>query len=383
MRLTLVIPSLELGGAERVVATLANAWAERGRDVTVVIFAQNDGPSYPLSAKVTLRNLEMVSNRARYFFQAVHRNVQRVRRLRRALQESRPDVVISFIDFPNILTLLATRGLGVPVVVSERANPDLVDIGLIWRTLRRWMYPRADALVCQTRAMLALLQARINVAGYVIPNPVPPSSAKGRREGGGRERVLIAMGRLVPQKGFDLLLDAFARIADRHPEWSVTIIGNGPLKDELQAQAESVGLGGRLRFAGHLVDPFPVLCAADLFVFSSRFEGFGNALAEAMACGLPVISFDCPAGPSDLIRHGVDGILVPSEDVASLAAAMDDLMSNAQRRESLARRAPEVVQRFSLERVLALWEELFDEVVPGNHPPREAAYHASEQARSH
>jgi len=172
------------------------------------------------------------------------------------------------------------------------------------------------------------------------------------------------MGRLVPQKGFDLLLEAFSRIADRYPEWSVKVLGKGPLQGQLEAQAESLGLKSRVTFAGVVSDPFPILRAADLFVFSSRFEGFGNALAEAMACGLPVISFDCPSGPADIIRDGMDGILVLAENVAGLAGAMDRLMGNAAERERLARRAPEVLARFSLESVLALWEQVFDYVLP-------------------
>ncbi|HZI56198.1 MAG TPA: glycosyltransferase, partial [Verrucomicrobiae bacterium] len=120
---------------------------------------------------------------------------------------------------------------------------------------------------------------------------------------------------------------------------------------------------GRVEFTGALAEPFSVLRAADLFVFSSRFEGFGNALCEAMACGMPAISFDCPSGPSEIIRNGVDGLLVPAEDVTELAAAMDQLMTDTQKRMRLAAHAPEVVSRFGVERVLDLWEQIFNDLL--------------------
>ena len=151
------------------------------------------------------------------------------------------------------------------------------------------------------------------------------------------------------------------------------MLGRGPLKARLEAQADLLGLKNRVSFVGSVADPFPMLRASGMFVFSSRFEGFGNALVEAMACGLPVISFDCPAGPSDIIRHGVDGLLVPPENVSALAKAMDHLMPNAAERERLAQRAPEVLDRFSRERVLAMWEKLFDDVLPARKRSSERA----------
>ncbi|HEY6249809.1 MAG TPA: glycosyltransferase, partial [Candidatus Angelobacter sp.] len=141
------------------------------------------------------------------------------------------------------------------------------------------------------------------------------------------------------------------------------IIGDGPLRSKLEEQSEALKLAGRVHFAGELADPFPALCAADVFVLSSRFEGFPMALAEAMACGLPVVSFDCPEGPREVIRNGTDGLLVPVGDVAALAVALDRLMSDPQERARLATRAPEVVQRFSRERVLSLWQQLFEELL--------------------
>jgi glycosyltransferase involved in cell wall biosynthesis len=375
MKLTLVISSLERGGAERIISLLAGAWAQRGDEVTLITFDDREPPAYPVHPRVVLKSLRVPNELAGNPVRALFRNVRRIRLLRRMIRESVPDIVLSFLDFPNIITLLATRGWRVPVIVSERANPAYDDLKAVWRVLRRRTYPRAAALVCQTRAMVDQLQKEIRIQGYAIPNPMepPPTGYTVPHESGVNTHTIIAMGRLVPQKGFDLLLEAFARIAGRHPEWSIKVLGKGPLKARLEAQADLLGLKNRVSFVGSVADPFPMLQAAGLFVFSSRFEGFGNALTEAMACGLPVISFDCPAGPSDIIRHGVDGLLVPPEDVSALANAMDHLMTDAAERERLARRAPEVLERFSRERVLAMWEKLFDDILPARQRTNERA----------
>jgi glycosyltransferase involved in cell wall biosynthesis len=376
MRLTLVISSLDRGGAERILSVLAGAWVKRGIQVTLVTFDDRDVPAYPLHPGITMRSLRVPNETAGNPFYAVYPNLRRIGRLRRNIRQSRPDIVISFLDFPNVITLLATRGLGLPVIVSERANPEYVYLNPVWKRLRRLLYPHASALVCQTNAMVSQLRQTIKIRGYAIPNPVelPAAFASASPKGGGTNaRTIIAMGRLVPQKGFDLLLQAFAGIAARHPAWAIKVLGQGPLKDQLEAQAESLGLKNRVSFVGAVSDPFPILHAADLFVFSSRFEGFGNALTEAMACGLPVISYDCPAGPADIIRDGVDGILVPREDVAGLARAMDRLMSDAVERERLALRAPEVLMRFSLESVLAMWENLFQDVLASRTSGKQAS----------
>jgi glycosyltransferase involved in cell wall biosynthesis len=366
-RLTLVIASLGRGGAERTMSLLAGAWVEQGREVTLITLAREDVPAYPLHPGVELRQLQLRGAPPRNFIDSVRRNLRIVAALRRAIRESSPDLVLSFLDISNILTLLATRRLPFPVVVSERIHPAFYRIGRVWEMLRRVIYPRADALVCMAAPPLRWFQRKIKVKGYVIPNPIEPLPAftPERSEKEKAFRWIVGMGRLDQQKGFDLLLRAFAEVAANHPQWRLKILGDGPLKEQLAAQALALGLSDRVEFAGALSDPFSVLRVADLFVFSSRYEGFGNALCEAMACGLASISFDCPSGPADIIRHDVDGLLVSPENVPELAAAMARLMGDPQERSRLASRAPEVVSRFSLERILGLWDEVFAHAMAG------------------
>ena len=368
MRITLIVSSLARGGAQRVLSLLANCWAEQGRQVTLLTVDRDDPPAYPLHPAIKLQEFGLPWPSSN-IIQGVFRNLHRIQVLRRAIRESQPDIVISFMDRTNVLVLLATRGLGKPVIVCERTDPRRYDIGWLWQRLRLLTYPFADALMCQTSATLAWFQERLRVRGYVIPNPVvvPPAGLTERcqPDRDTRDHVIVAMGRLVPEKGFDLLLSAFARVAGSHPAWRLEIFGEGPLKAELEVQAQSLGVQDRVTMAGALSDPFSRLRSADLFVLSSRLEGFPNALCEAMACGLGVVSFDCSPAIAEIIRDGLDGILVPPEDVDALAAVLNRVMADPAERRKLAARAPEVLSRFSKGRILDLWERMFEELAPG------------------
>jgi glycosyltransferase involved in cell wall biosynthesis len=171
------------------------------------------------------------------------------------------------------------------------------------------------------------------------------------------------MGRLIQVKGFDRLLSAFKQLADTHPDWELVILGEGELRPELERQRTQLGLADRVHLPGFSDNPFLILRAAKLFVMTSHSEGFPYALLEAMSCGLPAVAMDCESGPREIIRPGVDGLLVADGDVDSLAAALDRLMTNEPERQTLAARAAEVLDRFGLEKIITQWEKLFAEVV--------------------
>jgi len=199
-----------------------------------------------------------------------------------------------------------------------------------------------------------------------MPNPVLLNDDQGSLPVGAlsHKHNLIAVGRLADEKSFDKLLRAFASIAGRKSEWGLTILGEGDKRQELENLRAELGLEGRVHFPGRVSNPFIWLRRADLFVMSSRFEGLPCALCEAMGCGLPAISFDCDSGPRDIIRDGVDGLLVPPRDVPALSRAMDRLMSDDDERARFAARAPEVMDRYNLKSIMLRWDKLFERVRP-------------------
>ncbi len=360
MRITLVTGTLGSGGAERVLSLMANYWAIRSHDITLITISGIAEDWYKLHSNVVRLglNLDVPSS---HFGQAIYWNARRVIQLRRALRRSRPNVVISFLGTTNVLTLMASWGLGLPIIVSERNDPSQYHIGRVWEGLRAMLYRRADAVVVQTLSVGHWCSKLIGgKAIHVIPNPVNPelngSVKLLNRQGSGH--TVVAVGRLGRQKGFDLLIQAFARCAAKHVDWSLAIIGEGRERTTLEALVATIGIADRVSLPGRVRDSFPILRGADLFVLSSRYEGFPNVLLEAMACGLPVIAADCPSGPRDIISDGVDGVLVPPSDVDALAAAMDRLMTDEVERQRLGAKALEVTERFSIDKIMEKWGEV-------------------------
>ena len=194
-----------------------------------------------------------------------------------------------------------------------------------------------------------------------MPNPVvivSSCSAASAYWPDGTRRIL-AVGRLAAVKGYSRLLSAFHRVALRFPDWSLTILGEGPERRALEQQVRELDLEGRVSMPGNVNSPSDWMAEADFLVMSSHHEGFPCVLGEAMACGLPVISFDCDSGPRDIIRHEVDGLLVTPDDISGLAAAMERLMSDEGARARMASRATEIRDRYGLEIILNQWDELF------------------------
>jgi len=361
VHILLTISSLSgAGGAERVMSIMANYWAEKGWAVSIITF--DDGgkpPFYQLHPQVKYLAVNKKKKSGKN-----NSNFRKYIKIRKMLIKNKPDLIISFLTGNNIKILRYTLFSNIPVIVAERVAPVYATFSSKKKLSIRWLYPKAAFVVFQTQKMVDHFPQQIHRKSVIIPNPVPQIGEHISQpeialpEG----KLLFAIGHMsqkkMHQKGFDLLIPVFGNLSKKHPDWHLVILNDGPEKVALEKEIERHNLQNRVYLVGKVKNIFPIFKNGDLFVLSSRYEGFPNALCEAMACGLPVVSFDCPTGPGDIICNGIDGVLVPPEDVEGLEKALDALMGNEILRKKMGAKATEIVERFSMEKIMGMWEKL-------------------------
>lgn len=372
MKIVFLVSSLGSGGAERVASTLVNAWVDRGDEVSLVATFSGRGECfYRINDKVTLVYLADSAGKTGKSLGAYY---ARLIALRRLLRASHADVVISFLTNVNMWAIIGTRGLKMPVIVCERSNPlyAKVKLKMLWMLARRLLYPLAACVVVQGEDMVEPFKKLVpGVKSLVVmPNPLPPELVRprtvktGRKKGdGGR---IISMGRLVGLKQYADLIRVFSTISCSMPHWELWIYGEGPLHMQLEKLIKELHLEQRVYLAGRSSSPWDEMAKSDIFVLTSAWEGFPNALLEAMALGVPTVAFDCPSGPRAITEDGRIGLLVPANDWKAMADALTLLVSDEALRVDLGRRASDsVCERYSLTRILAMWDDVFRRIVVG------------------
>ncbi len=371
MKILLFTNNLAGGGAERAAATLANFWARQGQEVTVVTLQRADDDFYRLDAQVRRIALNLSAGSGNVLAALLH-NLRRVLALRRILRQLRPAVAVSLMSTPNVLLALAAGGLPhLATIGSERDYPPHAPLGLIWTRLRKTMYGRLTAVVALTHECAHWIKNNSSARRVVVvPNatvwPLPDQPPRIAPEAvtPPERKVLLAVGRLNRVKNLTALIDTFAQLAGRHSDWDLVMLGEGPERCALEAAVQEHGLMGRVFMPGIAGNMSEWYRRADLYVMTSLSEGFPNTLAEALAHGLAAVSVDCDTGPRDIIRHDIDGLLVPPGDMHALLGALDRLMEDGGLRMRFAARAREARDRFSVERIASLWQALFDELAP-------------------
>lgn len=350
------INAIHEGGAERVILQLAKHFAIDGyKSVLVTSFV--DENEYPVPDAVERISIEKEQKHQG----KLARNISRISALRKIIKEHKPSAVISFMAEPNFRAIVAGVGLKSKTIVSVRNDPNREYAGRLGRFIGKRVIPYADGVVFQTEDAKQWFPKAVQEKSKVIFNDVDPVFFETRYIGG---KDIVTLGRLSEQKNHRLLIEAFSRIADKHPEVNLLIYGTGQLADDLSAYINDLELEKRVFLMGNTTEAEKVLSTAGYFVLSSDYEGMPNALMEALAVGVPSISTDCPCGgPKTLINDGENGMLVPVNDVAALSAAMDRLLSDSDLSATLGKNAKRLALNYKTDRVFAEWKKYVEKQI--------------------
>ena len=356
------IGSLHKGGAERVFVNLADFFRREGYQVTMVTqYQYPDTEEYPLPAGVRriisdLTPEELNSSRIVNFY-------RRVNKLHRIWKSEQPDLVLSCIgknNFMAIVTTMATKTRPVVSVVGEAREE--YPTGLM-HILANLLFPHAAGIVLQTERSKYFFNKKIQRRAVILPNSLNPDFIKPRYEGE-REKRIVAVGRLDANKNHEMMIRAFADLKDQYPEYTLTIYGEGELRQFLEELVSKLDIKERVFLPGVVPDVADRIEKAALFLLTSYSEGVSNALIEALASGLPVISTDVPSGGTvELITDGMNGLIIPAGDVQALENAMNKLLGDATYADCLGREAAKIQQRLAPERVNRLWQQYFDKII--------------------
>lgn len=354
MKVTLLIGSLTGGGAERVVCNLANYLADQGHEITVLTVS--DKQTYEI--KDNVRHVVLYGESKSKLPHMII-NVIRLYRMNHYFRKENVDIYITFLPKLTKFILAQRRFIKCPIILAERADPGtFCNRSEKNRKMFKKYYPHADGYIFQTKDARDYYEAQgIDVkSSVVIPNAINPEFIKPQYKGE-RRKAIVGAGRLTKQKNFSLLIRAFSEVSKQYPEYNLEIYGEGPLKGDLINEAQALGIAEKVKFQGYVKNLGDRIQDATLFVLSSDFEGMPNALMEAMALGLPVISTDCPAGGSKfLIEEKKNGLLVPINDEKKLTEAMMEILSDKKLRSTMGKNASLVCDKLEPRKIYGNWE---------------------------
>lgn len=355
MRIIIVINSSGRGGAERVAFILAG-WLmnQFGIQVSICALQESKKMRYPIDG------YDYINLKGKH----------KIIGLRRFVKNKHADIVLTMGVPLCVYSVPALVGLNVKHIVSERNSPANFAGKWITKVLSRMLMKTADGFVFQTKQAQAYYGGSIAKRSVVIPNPIIDLSDFPSVQTEKREKKIVAVGRLAKQKNFKQLIDAFSSLQDKYSDYKLIIYGDGPERGALERHIKEKGLFERVSLPGTTEQVHHVIATAALFVMSSDFEGMPNALMEAMALGLPCISTDCPCGgPAELIKNGVNGILVPVGNKNAMVAAMKCILDSNELSDQLSKEAINIRYTHNKDIICKLWQGYFERFLNENYSP--------------
>lgn len=350
------INALNGGGAERVMSNLSSQFVDKGYEVLFATSYPADG-EYELNKKIKRFNLESENIPC----SKIKRNYVRVKRLRQICKREKPDVLVAFMAEPNFRAIIATIGLKTKTVISVRNDPEKEYAGRLMNFVGKYILPMADGCVFQTEEAKKWFPKKLQNKSTIIFNAVKREFFEAKRKP--VNGLIVTCGRLEEQKNHILLIKAFFNVVKKNPNAYLHIYGEGSLKDYLQSLIDNLGLNHSVKLMGQTNDVVSVLEKADVFVLSSFYEGMPNALMEAMAVGVPCIATDCPCGGARMLLNDNNGILIKNNNIDELTNAMEQLIKDDYKKETLSNKCIETVSEFKAENIFLKWREYIEKVV--------------------
>jgi len=353
----LVIPTLQAGGMERVMSELTGFFSgESGVDVHLVLYGKGRTIFYDLPENVKVYTPDWAfDNKKR-----LRSTIRTLLFLRKRIKKIKPDSVLSFGEYWNSFVLLALLGLKFPVYISDRCSPEK-NLGRLHEFLRRVLYPGAAGIVAQTTKAKEIFDAnKLNKNIRVINNPI--RQILKRDSNNSRENIVLSVGRLIGTKHHDRLIDIFQKA--NPGGWRLVIIGDDAIKQNvmegLKKKVKESGLKNVVELTGKVENVDDYYLRSKIFAFTSSSEGFPNVIGEAMSAGLPVISYNCVAGPEDMINDGENGYLVDLFDDKTYAKKLKRLMENESLRNEMGSKSSELVKKFSRQTINRQYAEFIN-----------------------
>ena len=360
MKILFTNATLLHGGAERVISILANEFVGRGIEVEIQLYY--DSPIwYELDKRVLVNNDEKIIGKANPIKHIIYRNS--------LFKNSDADIIVSFLAPMNIINIIASRFSGKRIIVADRNDPRRTPVNPMLRGLRNFLYRYSDGVVLQSQNNRKYFSEKVQKKSKVIFNPVDVKDYKGVALKTEKNDEIVSVGRLINQKNPYMLLEAFARIANKYPSYKLTYYGEGELKEELKKKASFLGLSDRVSFPGAVKDIFSRIQTAKIFVMTSNYEGMPNALIEAMCIGIPVISTRV-SGAVDLIVDRKNGRLVDCNSSEQLRCVLEEMLDHYSEAINYAQEALSLNSKLEVSQISSDWLKYIGDVIDYNECKR-------------
>jgi len=358
MKIVFFISSLRQGGAERVVTVLSNNLSKR-HDVVIVTLSNEVDEFYKINDGIKRDYLFKKSKAKTNKLSTLFQLFDTIKGMYLIIKKHQPDVAVSFINKFNVLGIIASKLSKTPIVVSERSNP-YRDIKGIFDYLRKVLYPYSDAIIFQTNGAASYFNNKIRKKSMIIYNPLDDTVKEEIKK---KENVIIAMGRLEPVKNYELLIESVNIMKERlrKSKWQVHIYGDGSQKETLAQLITKYHINDLVILKGPTKSPYSVLASAKVFALTSRYEGFPNALCEAMANGCVPVSVNCDFGPSEIIENNINGFLT-QDNALDISNKIITLVESSNKIHEMKIEAMRIKKKLNVEIISSQWEDIFNRI---------------------